>query len=172
MDNKNRGNIILGAVIIVLGLALFAMQMLKDSSEAVVLLLIGAAFTAWYFSSRNYGLLIPGCILLGLGLGRVGQTVFETSQGMEQIGLGIGFCGIYVIDLIYQGKSSWWPLIPGGILILTGIAEVSDALEGLKDVGWPLIIVIVGVVVLLNALGVFKRKGQVEETAPEEVEEN
>lgn len=77
---------------------------------------------------------------------------------MEQLGLGVGFVAIYVIDLVYTGSSSWWPLIPGGILIIIGLSEGSATFERLFSVGWPLIIVFVGLLLLAGAFGLFGRK--------------
>ncbi len=171
MDSKKRNNIILGAILIVLGLVLMAAKLLQDESDAVILLLIGGAFLAWYFQNRAYGLLIPSCILLGLGLGRIVAGAFDITGGMEEIGLGAGFCAIYVIDLALNRKASWWPLIPGGILLVIGITELSEAFEDFFAVGWPLVIVIIGVLVLLNALGLFGKKRVEETSTTVEIEE-
>ena len=171
MDSKKRNNIILGAFLIVLGLVLMAAKLLQDESDAAILLLIGAAFLAWYFQNRAYGLLIPSCILLGLGLGRIVASAFDVTGGMEEIGLGVGFSAIYVIDLALHRKASWWPLIPGCILLVIGITELSEAFEDFFAVGWPLVIVVIGVLVLLNALGVFRGKEQEEVAAVDEAEE-
>ena len=171
MDTKKRNNIILGAFLVVLGLVLMAAKLLQDESDAAILLLIGAAFLAWYFQNRAYGLLIPSCILLGLGLGRIVANAFDLTGGMEEIGLGVGFCAIYVIDLVLHRKASWWPLIPGSILLVIGITDLSEAFEDFFAVGWPLIIVVIGVVVLLNALGVFRSKDLEEVAVVDEAEE-
>lgn len=171
MDAKKRNNMILGAILIVLGIVLMAAKLLQDESDAAILLLIGAAFLAWYFQNRAYGLLIPSCILLGLGLGRIVASAFDITGGMEEIGLGAGFCAIYAIDLAMHRKASWWPLIPGCILLVIGITELSEAFEDFFAVGWPLIIVVIGVLVLLNALGVMGRKDKQEAAAVEEAEE-
>ncbi len=167
MNDKRRGNIVLGSILIVLGIGLVALQLFEGFSDAVILFLIGGAFIAWYLYSRAYGLLIPGCILLGLGLGKVGESALTTFGGMEQLGLGVGFVAIYVIDLVYQGKSSWWPLIPGGILILTGLAQGSETFERLLEVGWPLIFVFIGLLLLAGAFGLIGRK-EPEQVAGEE----
>ncbi len=171
MDAKKRNSIILGVILIVLGIVLMAAKLLQDESDAAILLLIGAAFLAWYFQNRAYGLLIPSCIFLGLGLGRVLASTLDVAGGMEEIGLGAGFCAIYVIDLVLHRKASWWPLIPGVVLLVVGITELSEAFEDFFAIGWPLIIVVIGAVVLLNALGVFGRKDRPEAAASEDAEE-
>jgi hypothetical protein len=158
MENEQRGRVVLGTVLIVLGIGLIALQYFEGFGEAVIFFLIGGAFTAGYLYRRAYGLMIPGGVLLGLGLGSVGESVLSSFGGLEQIGLGIGFVAIYVIPLIYEGKSPWWPLIPGGILIVTGLSEGSKTFDRLFEVGWPLIIVFIGLVLLAGAFGLTGRK--------------
>jgi hypothetical protein len=158
MDDKARGRVVLGGILIVLGIGLFLLQFFEGFGEAFYLFLIGGAFTAWYLYSRAYGLLIPGCILLGLGLGTVGEDAFMSFRGLEEIGLGVGFVALWVIPLIYEGKSIWWPLIPGVILIIVGLSEGNEAFERLFEVGWPLIIVFIGLSLLAGAFGLIGRK--------------
>ena len=57
-------------------------------------------------------------------------------------------------------KSHWWPLIPGIVLILTGIASASKDFQRLLEVGWPLILVFVGLLILAGAFGLTGRKEQ------------
>jgi hypothetical protein len=158
MDDKSRSRVVLGAILIILGAGLFALQFFEGFSEAFYLFLIGGAFTAWYLYSKSYGLLIPGCVLLGLGLGTVGEEALLSFKGLEEIGLGVGFVALWVIPLIYEGKSIWWPLIPGVILISVGLSEGSAAFERLFEVGWPLIIVFIGLLLLAGSFGLFGRK--------------
>lgn len=158
MNTQDRGRIVAGAVLVLLGIGLFALQFAKGVGEAVILFFIGAAFVAGYFYSRRYGLLIPGCILLGLGLGSVGEKAAWNFGDFGAIGLGIGFVAIYVIDLIYRGASHWWPLIPGGILIVSGVAQSNADFQRLLSLGWPLALVLIGLLILAGAFGLSGRK--------------
>lgn len=152
------GRLIAGAVLIVVGLGLLALQYVEGLSEAVIFFLIGGVFVAAYLYSRAYGLLIPGGILMGLGLGSVGEGALLSFGGLENIGLGLGFVAIYVIDLVYRGRTHWWPLIPGGVLIVSGLAEGSPVFQELLEVGWPLILVFIGLALLAGGFGLFGRK--------------
>lgn len=158
MDEQSRRQLVLGGILIILGIGLLAIQFLEGFGDAVILFLIGGLFVAGYLYRRVYGLLIPGCILLGLGLGEVGESTIRAFGGFEQLGLGVGFVAIYVIDLVYTGGSHWWPLIPGVILILTGLAEGSATFERLIEVGWPVIIIFFGLLSLAAAFGLTGRK--------------
>jgi hypothetical protein len=170
MNEQDKGRLVTGAILIVLGVGLLALQFLEGFSEAVIFFLVGGMFVAGYLYSRAYGLLIPGCILLGLGLGSVGgSTISSVSEDMfVLLGLGVGFVAIWVIPLVYQGKSIWWPLIPGGILIIVGFAEGSETVEKLFEVGWPLIIVFIGLLILAGAFGLTGRKREDEASDIEE----
>ena len=86
---------------------------------------------AGYLYRGTYALLIPGGILLGLGLGAIGERAMPGSVDFVAIGLSVGFLAIYVIALVYASRSHWWPLIPGVILILAGIAAGNRSLEHL-----------------------------------------
>lgn len=158
MDEKRESSVITGAILILLGVGFFALQFTEGFGNAVIFFLIGGVFVVGYLFRRAYGLLIPGGILLGLGLGSVGESMFQSFGDIEGIGLGVGFVSIYVIHLIYAGKSHWWPLIPGFILIVTGFASASKDFEHLLSVGWPLILIFVGLLILAGAFGITGRK--------------
>jgi len=160
MEEKRQNSLVAGAILILLGAGFFALQFMQGFGEAVIFFLIGGAFMIGYLFRRAYGLLIPGGILLGLGLGSVGESTFRSFGGIQGIGLGVGFVSIYLIQLIYVGKSHWWPLIPGGVLILTGFASASRDFEHLLSVGWPLILILVGLLLLAGAFGITGRRNR------------
>ncbi len=54
-----------GVVLIVVGRALYLQQHYTRIGDEAVLLILGAAFLGGYFYKRQFGLLIPGCLLLG-----------------------------------------------------------------------------------------------------------
>lgn len=156
-SEERRGGIVAGAILILIGVAALAHQLIGGFGDSLILFAIGGAFLAGYFTRRNYGLLIPGCILLGIALGSVGEETVFTVGDFGAIGLGMGFLAIYLIDLAYSGETHWWPLIPGGVLVASGIAQASEALQTLLSVGWPLILVLVGLVILAGATGLTGR---------------
>lgn len=155
MVDQRRSQVTAGAILILLGVGFFALQFVKGIGDAAILFMIGALFIAGYFYSRAYGLLIPGCILLGVGLGSVGEQSAFAFGDLGLIGIGVGFVSIYLVDRIYRGESHWWPLIPGGILLVLGLAEGNANFMRLLSLGWPLILVLVGLLILT---GVFRMK--------------
>jgi hypothetical protein len=160
MDERQRSGLMAGLILVVLGLGLLAINLVQGLGNAAILFLVGGVFVAFYLYRRNYGLLIPGCILLGLGLGAIGQVALAagdygswTLDNLSSLGLGAGFLAIYLIDRIYRGATHWWPLIPGGVLVIAGLAQSNGDLRRVLSLGWPLILVLVGLVLLAGTLG-------------------
>ena len=68
-----------------------------------------------------------------------------------QIGLGGGFLAIYVIGMLYERRTQWWPLVPGGFLVVTGLPEGAPLFAWMAF-NWPLIFVVIGALILFGAL--------------------
>ncbi len=148
-DRKSR-RLSAGLILIAIGLGLYVIDRIEGIGEEAVLMIIGTAFLIAYFVRKNYGLLIPGCILLGLGIGQVGGGSFLDFGEPSMLGLGLGFIAIFVIAKLNEGKSHWWPLIPGGVLLLMAIPGTHDIFGYIWD-HWQLILVFIGVLILLGA---------------------
>ena len=145
--DTNRRRLIPGLILIALGIVLLLMQYF-EFGPGLFLLLLGFSFLVGYAGTRTYGLLIPGCILAGLGIGLIFGRVPLREDVMVSLGLGLGFIAIFVVQMIIAGRSHWWPLIPGGLLILAGIAESVPQLQLLLEKGWPLILILIGLAIL------------------------
>jgi len=152
LQRNRRSQIAAGAALIVIGLVALALQYFEGPGRAVVLLLAGGAFIATYFYSEITGLLIPGGILSGLGLGMLGEWWGVSVRDPNAVGLGIGFIAIYVIERLYRHRAHWWPLIPGVILVGSGLgAHFGDVGHMLWR--WaPAILVVLGVVLVVRAM--------------------
>lgn len=140
-----------GVVLIAAGLVLFALQESRGLGEATVFLVLGAAFLAAYAYRRAYGLLVPAGVMLGLALGSLAAQPLSTWGDPGRLGLGLGFLSIWGIGKLYQGESHWWPVIPGGILILTALPATRRLFDYLFD-HWPLLLVAIGAVLVAAAL--------------------
>ena len=145
--NTNRARLIPGLVLIVLGIA-FLLAQYFEFGPALFLILLGLVFLVPYALTRSYGLLIPGCILAGVGLGLLFDRPPLGTAIAVPLGLGLGFIAIFVLQLIVARQSHWWPLIPGGLLVLVGIAEGIPQAQVLFEKGWPLILVLIGLLIL------------------------
>lgn len=151
----NTRNLAPGVILIALGALFFVIQLTDVGGESVVAV-IGCAFLVAYAFTRQYGFLVPGGIMTGLGLGIVWQSqAMPEEGGVVVLGLGAGFLSIYVIDLLVRRASAlWWPIVPGGILTTIGIlieADRIDMLAGLEW-GWPLVLIAIGAILLIRQL--------------------
>lgn len=142
-----------GVILIVVGVTLFAVQLLHLDADVIVLV-IGLVFGTAYAGIRRYGLLIPAGILTGLGTGILLED-FGVMGEPVVLGLGLGFLAIYGVDLLTsgaRGPGRWWPLIPGAILTVIAGAESTFGAEGARVIqqGWPILLIAVGAWLLLR----------------------
>jgi len=139
-----------GALLVVIGIALLLINLTGVGGVAVVLL-GGLAFLATYLATRSYGFLVPGGILTGFGAALVAQDLGLVAD-IGLIGLGAGFLLIPLVQLLSgapQDSGWWWPLIPGGILVVLGVVEHLQG--GAAGLILPAILIILGLSFLLSA---------------------
>jgi hypothetical protein len=142
-----------GLILILVGAALFVLNNFRGPTDTIIFFLVGGMFLAGYFLRGVYGLLIPACILIGLGIGSLAEDSSLPISNFNFVGLGIGFVAISVIDLIYRRRAHWWPLIPGMILIVVGAGSEYLNLGELFAKGWPLILVLIGIFMWMGIIG-------------------
>ncbi len=152
---KRHHRLLTGVMLVLLGLFALVAQFVNLGSW--VLPGLGVLFLAWGLSARQVGLLIPGGILLGLGVGTWLTTLpfaahSDRLQGgvfLLAFGLGWGLIPLLAATLRRRMR---WPLIPGGVLALIGLALLAGgpALNALAWAGklWPLIFVALGLRIL------------------------
>lgn len=176
----SRAPIIIGFVLIFVG-ALFLLSQFVEVSGRIVLGGLGVVFLFVYYlrPTRPLGFLIPGCILVGLGI----FTGLEQSGVLKGLGslffvlpglfyglLGLAFLAIYFIHTgryCARGGRRYWPLYPGIILVVLGVIFLATERQTiLGEEGWhalanwwPLILVVVGGLILYRQLA-GKRKQQ------------
>ncbi len=151
MNQQKRQQIYFGTALIVLGIALYFLRSFEGLGRSAIFFLVGGVFLAGYFYRREFGLLIPACLICGLGVGMLGEDAFFRGYHATLVGLGTGFVAITLIALLYQGRFHAWPLIPGVVLILLGIPD-TDRLLHHALANWPLILVALGVLILVRAI--------------------
>jgi len=115
---------------------------------------IGLIFIVAYATRRQYGFLVPGGILTGLGAGILaGSMLGVLDTGVPVVlGLSLGFLLIYLVDVILAGnRDRFWPLIPGGILLLVGGGLATQTTGVLQRLGlWsPVVLIVIGVWILI-----------------------
>lgn len=142
-----------GVVLIVIGLLLLALQLATGITVTIMFLVVGAIFLARYFNRPAYGMLIPGCILVGMALGQLAEAYLTLFHNPNFVGLGVGFLAIFAVDKIYRGSSPWWPLVPGGVLLFMGLETGQLNMGTLISKGWPLALIVVGILYLTGKIG-------------------
>jgi hypothetical protein len=155
----------LGLLLIAVGAALLVVVTTGVGGEIVVVT-VGVGFLVAYTATRSYGLLIPGAILTGLGMG----IVIASQGGPDEsvvLGLGAGFLAITVVDVIFGRPRGgwWWPLIPGGVLTIVG----ASTFAGIESVGRyvaPTLLIAVGILLLFRRRPVDEGPG-VREATPQ-----
>jgi len=161
---ETRDRVILGVMLIAIGLLVFLSQVI-DLPQIELLILPGLAliFLLWGLLTREIGLMIPGGILAGIALGvyliigpYAGQ-IEENQGGIFLLAFSAGWALISLLSLISKQGFQWWPLIPGGIIGLVGLAVMRGgaAMQLLEILGyaWPLALVAVGAYLLLRRRG-------------------
>jgi hypothetical protein len=163
MDTKQQGTRNSGAyvgavLLIVIGLAALVANLGGDKYiyEAIPLA-AGVAFFVAYASTRQYGFLVPAGILSGIGAGLLASSVFNATD--QQVapylvdGIGLGFLSIFAIDvLVTRTAARWWPLIPGGVMVVIGSSASLTRQQVTDQVGiWvALFLIVLGVAMLFT----------------------
>lgn len=150
---------ITGVILIVLGTFLLLTQFF-DLPNAGMLFLpaLGAIFLLWGIFTRTSGLLVPGGILSGIGVGSYLIDLLplngEQEGGVFLLSFGAGFALITLLSVVFTKDKHTWALIPGGIMAVIGgmILAGGAALDALETFGkfWPVILIIVGVYVIFK----------------------
>lgn len=159
---ENR-NLLLGGLLLIFGglLALVA-QFVPDSwgfsYGLVVLLGLGAAFILAGILTRSHGWFIPGGILTGIGAGvalvdgPLSGALPVDDGGLFMLAFAGGWFLITVLTAIFTDETQWWPLIPGAIMALIGLAagfgSVFATTLSLLGRLWPAALILVGLYVL------------------------
>lgn len=160
MPARDRNRIFGGLFLIGLGLLFLAAQFIQAQWMGLLILpLLSAGFLLWGLFARNSGLLVPGGILGGIGLGTYltsGPFVEageQTQGGVFMLSFAAGWALIVLISFAIN-RTQWWPLIPGGIMAVIGGALLAGGawMQVLEWLGklWPMVLIGIGVSILLR----------------------
>ncbi len=150
-----------GLVLVAVGGFLLLGRWIPDVGLYVVLA-IGLILLIAFFASDQYGFLVPGAIVSGIGAGipLSGAYAGQLGGGLFLISMGAGFLLIWVLALLFRlPERHPWPLVPGLVLGTVGSAlAAGERGQGVADAiatGWPIILVLAG---LLLLAGSFRRR--------------
>jgi hypothetical protein len=152
---RNSGAYVGATLLIVIGICAFAANIWggKYVYESIPLAL-GVAFLVAYTLTRQYGFLVPGGILSGAGAGVLASSLLNVLDGGPYvvIGAGIGFLLIFCVDMLVSRRAMrWWPVIPGGLMVLIGAGSAAENEGVIKqlEIWSPLLLIAVGVLILI-----------------------
>jgi hypothetical protein len=125
---------ILWGLLLVGGGLLFLLQNLNvigfgDIAWSVLLLIGGLSFLGLYISNReHWWAIIPGIILLGLGLSSGLSALFPRLFEVIGGGFFLGWIGLAFFVVYIANRTNWWAIIPGGVLLTLSVVNSLDAL--------------------------------------------
>ncbi len=158
--DARRQRTVTGVALVGIGLLALGGHLLPPGAAGVLFLpALGLIFLAWGMITRTIGLLIPGGILSGIGLGAflieqpLAHLDGEARGGVFLLAFAAGWGLIALLATLVDGRRHWWPLIPGGIMAVIGLAVIAGgaAVRVLDAVGgaWPIGLIAVGLYLLL-----------------------
>lgn len=88
---------------------------------------LGIAFLLWSFMAKTYGLMITGAILSShsISVATSWQFIEQDSDALVRVGImlllfALGWALISLLSRHFNHNIAWWPLIPAGVLSVTG----------------------------------------------------
>ena len=121
---------------------------------------LGVVFLIAGVLRREAGLMIPGGILTGLGLGiglvagPFGYTNEMNSGALFMFAFAFGWLLITLFTAVFTDETQWWALIPGGIMALIGAGLMfegqAESIFNLLAIIGPLVLIGLGLFVLFK----------------------
>ena len=151
--SSSRNALLGGFVLVLVGGAALASELWPDVDRYIPLV-IGLGLLGVFAINRAYVALVGGAIMTGIGTGLLVADVFpgDNVDGPGAVlGLAFGFIGIWLVGSVMNLREHhFWPLIPGGILLLVGIGLVLDLFtDDISRLFVPAVVVVVGVLIML-----------------------
>jgi hypothetical protein len=160
-QHETRGRIVAGIALIAIGAVALLAQLTNWSILGwIILPTLAVIFLAWGLLTHNFGLIIPGGILGGLGLGLFSMVgpfsdLFAGAQpGVFMLCFAAGWAFITLLSPVTSDRVHWWPLIPGAIMGLVGLFLLGGgftwAIMQLMGYAWAVILIGIGAYLLLR----------------------
>jgi hypothetical protein len=150
-------NMLAGIILILIGTGLLITYWLQLAWIPV--LWVGLGVLVWGVARHYTRLIILGGLITGTGFAIVMQTgpwatglTDPAHTGLFLICLSLGWLLIILMTWLATDKVLWWPVVPGFVLVTTGVAFLASAgwVEALSSLAWPALLVILGLILILR----------------------
>lgn len=143
LPGRPEGRRVAAAILLLVGVSALATPHLPFQTREAILPLMGLGFIVWAALSRCAGLLVPGGILTGLGVGVLLRPLYGNSIFL--VGLAGGFLLICLLRGLLFRRWIWWPLWPAAGLAFAGLAQSAgpDLRDLFRNYGslWPYLLI-------------------------------
>ena len=150
-----------GIVLILIGaLTLVGQLDILGNAWRYILPGLGLVFLAWGVLAKQFGLVIPGGILSGIGAGvmliegpyaHLGEPAIG---GVFMLAFGAGWLLVALLSVPASGSFIWWPLIPGGVLAMFGglllAGQAGEQIMRVIGYAWPAALMAAGAWLLMR----------------------
>ena len=143
------GRRLAAAILVSVAVIALITQHFTVSWRGGVLLPMGIAFLVWAALARSPGLVVPGGVLTGLGVGMALMPAYGV--GALMLGMAGGFMLVALLSRVQFGAKpgGWWPLYPSVVLALVGVVMLAgpDVREWFWSVApyWPYALLVAAV---------------------------
>ncbi len=101
------------------------------NTQLAVPALLGVIFTGWSIVAKEWGLLVPGGILTGVGTGILLTRSTDLSRAGESGAFLLSFAGGWLLITLLSAavfkRRVLWPLIPGFVMAAMGTADLAGS---------------------------------------------
>ncbi len=155
---RNDAGSVAGLVLIGVGMLLLFGREIPDLGRYFVLV-VGLGLLALFVATREYGALVPACIVTGVGAGIPLAAAYpgRLGGGLFMVAFGTGFLAIWLLGGLFRLREHhWWPLVPGVILGSLGATSAAGErgrpLADAIATGWPIALVLIGLWLMSQAM--------------------
>jgi hypothetical protein len=145
---------IVGAVLLTIAILAIVHRYVPFEVDHLILPLIGSGFVIWAIVGRVWGLLIPGCIISGVGFGQWLQRSAQNGvwsghgQALFLYCMAGGFVLITILSSVVFRRRELWPLWPAFFIAFTGLlrdgVDLSEYFRRVQPF-WPFALLVVAV---------------------------